>query len=66
MTPIRFDEDSYDIDEHRRKAEAVVEKKSRIKRIRRNIGFGKVLMAIAALIISIALFYFASVVLPNF
>jgi len=66
MTPLRFDEDSYDLNEHRKKAEAVVEKKSRIKRIRRNIGVGKILMAIAALVISIALFYFASVVLPNF
>ena len=66
MTPLRFDEDSYDPNEHRKQAEAVVAKKTHIKRVRRNIGIGKILMAVAALVISIALFYFASVVLPNF
>jgi len=66
MTPLRFDEDSYDPNEYRKTLEAARDKKSRIKRMRRNISIGKILMAVAALIISVALFYFASIILPTF
>jgi len=66
MNPLNFDEDSFDLDEYQKAADTTVREKVRIKRINRKIQIGKVLLAIAALIISVALYYVVSIVIPLF
>lgn len=61
---IRFDEDSFDLDEHKNAAKKAVDasmrEQSRIKRRNRQIKFGKVMLAIATAVIIFALFFLAS------
>ena len=66
MNPLNFKEDSFDLDEYKKAADTAVWEKAQIKRVNRKIKIGKVLLAIAALIISIALYYVVSTVIPLF
>lgn len=62
MLPIKFDEDSFDLDEHKKAVDAIVQEKARNKRIRRNIKIGKILLAITAPIIAVLLYYTVSLI----
>ena len=52
-----FSEDSFDISAHKRAAMALSRKKADVKRAKRNISFGKVLLTIVALVAFILLFF---------
>jgi len=54
-----FDEDKFDLDEHKKAADAVAREKARIKRVRRQVAVGKVLMTIAAFLIFMLLIIIA-------
>jgi len=61
-----FDEDNFDLYEHRKAANAVAREQSRLKSIRRQIFVGKVILAIVALSISVLLYYLITVTVPLF
>jgi len=65
-----FDEDDFDLNEYRKTASAaVMEKsleKSRLKSIRRQIFFGKIILAIVALSIAVLLYYIITITVPLF
>jgi len=54
---INFDEDTFDLEAHKKTADALIRKKSRIKRARRIIAFGKVVLTILAFAIAILSYY---------
>jgi len=56
---LAFDEDTFDLAEHKKAADAVTKKKSRFKRIRRQVVIGKVILAIVAVIIFFLIYYLA-------
>jgi hypothetical protein len=60
---IRFDEDSFDLLAHQKKADTARRERARIKRIRRQIKLGKILIAIAAVSVSVVLYYLLTIVL---
>ncbi|MCL1788702.1 MAG: hypothetical protein FWG38_12010 [Defluviitaleaceae bacterium] len=63
---LSFEEDTFDLESHKNAAHAQQRKKYRIKRSRRKITVGKIILALAALAISIALYYLLSVVIGVF
>jgi len=58
---LRFDEDTFDLQAHKKAADTLKREKARIKRIRRNIMLGKTVLAVAALSVSVLLYYLVSV-----
>ena len=58
---LSFEEDTFDLESQQNAADAQKRKKARIKRSRRKITLGKIILTLAALAISIALYYFISV-----
>jgi len=60
---LSFEEDTFDLQAYKKAADAKRREKARIKRIHRKISVGKVVLAIAALSISIVLYYFLSVLI---
>ena len=64
MNPLNFEEDSFDLDEHKRAADMLVQDKIRLKSVCRKIKVGKVLLGIAALIIAVALYYVLAMFIP--
>ena len=61
MNSLNFEEDAFDLEEHRQKAQNIVAKKARIKDKERQISIGKALLAVAAIAIAVGLFYLLSV-----
>jgi|GEM_PF-1983101 len=57
VKPIAFAEDNFDLTAHKKAADAVTREKSRVKRIHRHVAIGKVLMAIAAIVIFFLIYY---------
>ncbi|MCL2197501.1 MAG: hypothetical protein FWB80_01120 [Defluviitaleaceae bacterium] len=55
-----FDEDSFDLAEHKRAADAVTREKARVSRIRRQVRIGKIMLAVVTVIIFFALFIIAA------
>jgi len=51
VKPLAFDEDTFDLAAHKKAANELTKGKSQVKRIRRQVVIGKVLLAIAAIII---------------
>jgi len=64
VNPLNFEEDSFDLDEHKKAADMLVQDKIRLKSVSRKIKFGKALLAIAALIIAVALYYVLATFIP--
>jgi len=58
---LSFEEDIFDLRAYKKAADAKRREKARIKRVRRKILVGKILLAIAALSISVVLYYLLSV-----
>jgi len=63
---LSFEEDTFDLQSYKEAADATRREKARIKRNRRKISVGKILLAIAALTVSIVLYYLLSVVITMF
>jgi hypothetical protein len=63
---LSFEEDTFDLESQQNAAGAQKRKKARIKRSRRRITVGKIVLALAALAISIALYYLVSVMVTMF
>ena len=63
---LSFDEDNYDPDEYKKTAKATVRKRVRIGRIRRKIKYGKAILAVLSLAVSVFLYYMISVVFNVF
>ena len=63
---LSFEEDAFDLEAYKNAADAKTRKKARIKRSRRRITVGKVLLALGALVVSVALYYLASMVIAMF
>ena len=59
VKPIGFDEDTFDLSAHKKAADAVTKRKSRFKRIRRQVVVGKVILAIIAVLIFFLIYYLA-------
>jgi hypothetical protein len=57
---IRFDEDSFDLAEHKRAADAIIREKARVKRVRRQVKTGKIILAVVTIIIFFILFFIAA------
>jgi hypothetical protein len=57
---MRFDEDKFDLTEHRKAASADKREKDRLKRVRRQVKIGKISLAIVSIIIFFALFFVAT------
>ncbi|MCL2456023.1 MAG: hypothetical protein FWD19_00565 [Defluviitaleaceae bacterium] len=57
---MRFDEDSFDLSEHKRAADAVTREKARAKRVRRQVKTGKIILAVVTVIIFFILFFVAA------
>jgi hypothetical protein len=57
---MRFDEDKFDIDEHKKAADAQTREKARVKRVRKQVKRGKLVVAIITIVIFFALFYIAA------
>jgi len=57
---IKFDEDTFDLTEHRKAADTVCREKARVRRIRRQLALGKIFLAIAAFAIFLLLYYIAA------
>jgi len=57
---LTFDEDTFDINTHKKAATVATRKKARIKRNRRKIAVGKIVLTIAALMLAVLLYYFIS------
>ena len=51
VKPIGFDEDAFDLTAHKKAADAVTKRKHRVKHIRRQVVIGKIMLAIAAIVI---------------
>ena len=64
MNPLNFEEDTFDLDEYKKAADMLAQDKIRLKSVSRKIKFGKVLLAIAALIIAVALYYVLAMIIP--
>ncbi|MCL1884919.1 MAG: hypothetical protein FWF81_14330 [Defluviitaleaceae bacterium] len=58
-TSMRFDEDNFDLAEHKKKADQVAREKARIEKIRRQVKFGKIMLVIATTVIFFILFLVA-------
>ncbi|MCL2048893.1 MAG: hypothetical protein FWG87_09215 [Defluviitaleaceae bacterium] len=56
---MRFDEDNFDLSDHKKRADAVVREKARTKRLTRQVRTGKIILAIVSIIIFFILFYIA-------
>lgn len=54
---IRFEEDTFDLAEHKKAADAVTREKNRVNKIRRQVVVGKVIMAFAAFAIFFLIYY---------
>ncbi|MCL2286480.1 MAG: hypothetical protein FWC32_08970 [Firmicutes bacterium] len=65
-TILHFEEDAFDLDAIKKAADDARREKARIKRIHRKISFGKIAMGIAALFISIFLYYLATLLFTMF
>jgi hypothetical protein len=63
---ISFDEDNFDLHEHKKAAEVTIREKTREKRIRRQIAIGKTVLAIVAISIFFLLFYIITEIMPPF
>ena len=48
---MRFDEDSFDLTEHKKAADAVAREKARVERVRRQVRFGKIMLAVVTILI---------------
>ncbi|MCL2356180.1 MAG: hypothetical protein FWC70_03325 [Defluviitaleaceae bacterium] len=59
-TTMRFDEDGFDLNEHKKAADTVKREKARVERVRRQVKVGKVMLAIVTVIIFFILFYVAA------
>ena len=57
VKPLGFDEDNFDLAAHKKAADTVIREKSRIKRIHRHVAIGKILMAVAAVVIFFLVYY---------
>jgi hypothetical protein len=57
---MRFDEDSFDLTEHKRAADAIIREKARISRVRRQVKIGKIILAVVTIIIFFILFFVAA------
>jgi len=51
-----FDEDSFDLNAHKKAADTVTREKARVKRVRRQVVVGKVVLAIVAFFVFILIF----------
>lgn len=56
---MRFDEDSFDLEEHKKAADKIIREKARDKRVRRQVKFGKIILAIVTIVIFFVLFFVA-------
>jgi len=54
-----FEEDNFDLTAHKKAADTVTKEKARVKVIRRQVAFGKAVMAVSAFLIFILLFIIA-------
>jgi hypothetical protein len=63
---ISFEEDSFDLAEHKKMADNAAREKIREKRIRRQIAFGKTVLAVVAISIFFLLFYLITEFVPPF
>ena len=57
---MRFDEDLFDPVEHKKAAIAVTREKARKKRVRRQVKFGKIALAVVTIIVFFLLFFIAA------
>jgi len=57
---IRFDEDSFDLEQHKRTTENIVREKKRIKNVHSQIKRGKIILGIVTIAIFFGLFYLAA------
>ena len=55
-----FDEDNFDLAAHKKAADAVAKEKARVKRVRRQVAIGKVVMTIVAFLIFMLIFIIAA------
>jgi hypothetical protein len=60
INAMRFDEDSFDLAEHKKAADAVTREKARVKRVRRQVKYGKIILAVVTIIIFFLLFFIAA------
>ena len=56
---LSFDEDTFDLSAHKKAAEAKTQKKSKFKRIHRQVIVGKAILAIVAILIFFLIYYLA-------
>jgi len=56
---ISFDEDAFDLNEHKKEAAAFSRKKAREKRVRRQVLIGKIMLGVATVIVFLLLFLVA-------
>ena len=57
---LRFDEDGFDLSEHKKAADASTKQKARVKRVRRQIKYGKIILAILTIVLFFVLFIAAA------
>ena len=55
--PLEFQEDSFDLGSHKKAAVELSRKKTKEKRAKKRISFGKAVLTIAALVVFIVLFF---------
>ena len=59
-TSMRFDEDKFDLDEHKKAADSVKREKARETHVRKQVQRGKVIVAVVTIAIFFVLFYVAA------
>jgi hypothetical protein len=59
INAMRFDEDSFDLTEHKKAADAIAREKARAERVRRQVRFGKIMLAVVTIIVFLVLFLVA-------
>jgi hypothetical protein len=59
ISTMRFDEDAFDLIEHKKAADAVIREKARIKRVHRKVKYGKALLVVATVVVFFVLFFIA-------
>ena len=59
-TSMRFDEDKFDLNAHKKAAEEVTREKARISHMRKQVRRGKIIVAVVTILAFFLLFYLAA------
>ena len=57
-----FDEDSFDLQEHKKAANTIAQTKAHVKSVRRKVAVGRIVIMVAAIIVCGLLWYMASMI----